>query len=104
MKLLKKVFEVCELNKFISFENFLTTKINFNAPSISGGQKQRISLARALFTEPQILLLDESLNNLDKKSEQCILKNIKNSYQLTLLYISHQNTPINFDRKIYFKK
>ncbi len=57
---------------------------------LSGGERQRISIARALLRDPQLLVLDEPTNNLDKESVAALLDIIeKLKRQATLLIVSH---------------
>ena len=63
---------------------------------LSGGQRQRIGLARALYGNPKILILDEATNALDEKTEVKIFENIKNCYpDITLIIITHRNSYIS---------
>lgn len=58
---------------------------------LSGGQKQRISIARALYKEPAILFMDDSLSAVDSKTESGIQKNLQTILdQKTCLIISHR--------------
>ena len=76
--LINKVVEICELSDFINKQKEgLKAIIGENANRISGGQKQRIGIARALYKNTNILILDESLNSLDYKTKIKILHKIK---------------------------
>jgi ABC-type multidrug transport system fused ATPase/permease subunit len=70
--------------------------------SLSGGQKQRIGIARALYKNPQILILDESTSSLDLNTERKIMESI---YKLrgknTIIIISHRESALNNCDKIY---
>ncbi|MDD4705883.1 MAG: cysteine peptidase family C39 domain-containing protein [Bacilli bacterium] len=70
--------------------------------NLSGGEKQKIILARALYNDFNILIMDESLSEISKKNRKKILFNIFKSYQnKTIIYVSHQDEKINFNQKIY---
>ncbi len=57
---------------------------------ISGGQKQRIGIARALYFNREILILDEATNSLDSKNEKAIIDDIIKEYQSkTLICVAH---------------
>ncbi len=65
------------------------------ATDLSGGQQQRLALARALVTEPQVLLLDEPLSNLDAKLRESMrfeLKKLQRNLGLTTVYVTHDQT------------
>ena len=66
-----------ELNQFInSLPQNIDTIVGERGSRISGGQKQRIGLARALYNKPDLLILDETTNALDKNTEKKIIETI----------------------------
>jgi len=99
-EMLRKAIETAELNEFIeSLPRKLDTIVTERGTSLSGGQKQRIMLARALATNPKILLLDDFTSRVDRKTENKILCNIENNYpDLTLISVAQKVSSVkNFD-------
>lgn len=66
---------------------------------LTNSQKQLVSLAAALIDEPKILILDEALNKVDKKTKALIFKTIKN-LDLTVINITHDTEDTIFSDKI----
>jgi iron(III) transport system ATP-binding protein len=69
--------------------------VNRDATKLSGGQQQRLALARALVMEPQLLLLDEPLSNLDAKLREAMrfeLKRMQRELGLTTIYVTHDQS------------
>lgn len=78
------------------------TIIGENGVKLSGGQRQRIAIGRALFMDPQILILDEATSNLDIESESAILETIKNlKDEFTVIIVTHRISSMRFADKIY---
>ena len=71
----------------------IDTPVNELGRNFSGGQKQRICIARALYLEPEILILDEATNSLDETSEINLIKNISlfsRKEKKTIIIITHK--------------
>lgn len=99
----RKAVETAELTDFIdSLPQKLDTIITERGSNLSGGQKQRIMLARALSTNPKILLLDDFTSRVDRKTENKILCNLENNYpDLTLISVTQKVSSVkNFDQII----
>ena len=82
MKSIKRACEVAELDNFIKTSNSgLKTKIGELGVRLSGGQRQRIGIARAIYSNPQILVFDESTSAIDIKTEEKIINNINSPHK-----------------------
>jgi ABC-type bacteriocin/lantibiotic exporter with double-glycine peptidase domain len=89
---LNECLKIVGLNNIIDqLPKKIETKISELGNNFSGGQKQRISIARALYRDPKILILDEATSSLDEKSEKEIIKNIiKSKKDRTIIFITHK--------------
>jgi ABC-type multidrug transport system fused ATPase/permease subunit len=92
------------LDDFVkSLPNQLDTYVGDRGTRLSGGQKQRLGIARALITNPKLLILDEATSSLDGITESEISEELRNlKGDVTLIVIAHRlSTIVNADR-IYF--
>lgn len=65
----------------LEFPDGYDTAVGERGVSLSGGQKQRISIARAILTNPELMILDDSLSAVDAKTEESILSGLKEMRQ-----------------------
>ena len=78
------------------------TKLFDNGSNLSGGQLQRIAIARALYRNSEILILDESTNSLDEHNEILFYKFLKTlKKKLTIIIISHKEKNLDICDKLY---
>ena len=105
----KKIFEIIKLLKLdqliLESEKGIDTIVGNRGIKLSGGQRQRIGIARAIYKDPQILILDEATNALDYESEKDILNSlIKNKQNKIIMIINHRvNMLKNCDRVLVVK-
>lgn len=85
------------------FPDGFETVLGERGVTVSGGQKQRISMARALFKQAKIMILDDSVSAVDTKTEKNILANLKRERNdMTTILIAHRISTIeNMDKIIY---
>jgi ATP-binding cassette, subfamily B, bacterial len=104
---LKKALLVSNSDEFIAqLPQKLDTVISERGGDLSGGQKQRLMLARALYLEPKLLLLDDFTARVDTKTEQKILANLAEQYPTTtILNITQKVETIkNYDQIIVLEE
>ena len=101
-----EIINSCVLAEFINhLPNGNKTNLGERGSRISGGEKQRIGIARALYRNPEILILDESTNSIDLKTKKTILKNINNLRgEKTIISISHEMDVLKDCDKIFEMK
>jgi ABC-type bacteriocin/lantibiotic exporter with double-glycine peptidase domain len=89
---INECLKIVGLDKIIQkFPKNIETSISELGNNFSGGQRQRLSIARALYKDPSILVLDEATNSLDDKSENIIIKNIiKSKKKRTIIIVTHK--------------
>ena len=105
----KKIISCSRQAKLLDFINSLPkqfeTIVGENGSLLSGGQRQRIAIARALYKDAQILILDEATSSLDNETENSVIESIKNiKGKVTIILITHRLSTLNIcDRIIEFK-
>ena len=99
---LEEVLEQADIKKDISrFKDGIDTLVGENGLSLSGGQKQRLGIARALLSDPDILILDDSLSAVDSNTEKTIIENIKkNRKGKTNIIVAHRISAVRHADKI----
>ena len=100
---LNNAINLSELDDFIKkLPKGLDSEIGENGLQISGGQKQRIGIARALYLNPELIILDESLNAVDLETENKIIKSIKKvAGSKTIILVSHRQSTLDNCNIIY---
>lgn len=100
---LNSAIKKSNLEYFISnLAHGIETKTGEKGVKISGGQKQRIGIARMLYFDADLLILDEATNSLDTETEKNILKTIQNFRKnKSIIIISHNNDIFSYCDKVY---
>ena len=97
---INKVAAICEKLGMTGFveelPNGFRTHIGENGATLSGGQKQRIAIARALYRDPDVLILDEATSSLDSSSEEFVRNAIKllKKENKTVIIVAHRLSTI----------
>ena len=95
--------KVKEVAKKLNINNIL----NKYPYQLSGGQKQRVAAARAIITNPKLILADEPTGALDSKSSKMLLEsfeNLNNEYEATILMVTHDALAASYASRVIFIK
>ncbi len=88
---LKEALKLSSLDNFIKqLKNGLNTKVGELGKNVSGGQAQRIAIARSIYRESPIVILDEPTSSLDIKTSKEILENLSKLENRTIIMSSHK--------------
>jgi ATP-binding cassette subfamily B protein len=108
---MRKLLSVCDQLGVTEFVEKLPqgfhSYLGENGVSLSGGQRQRLAIARALYKEPEILILDEATSSLDSLSEQYVQRTLQGLRERgkTILVIAHRlSTVMHADRIVVLEE
>lgn len=93
---------VSQLTDFVdTLPNGMDTVIQSQTIGLSGGQRQRVGIARALYSRPDVLILDEATSGIDVPTESQILSSLKSSLMsICVIIVSHRNSINQFAEKV----
>ncbi len=103
---LNRAIKAAQLNEFVnSLENGLDSVVGERGIRISGGQRQRIGIARALYHDPEVLVLDEATSSLDVATETKIMEAV-NTFKgkKTIIIVAHRLSTVENCNLIYYIK
>ena len=106
-EIVQESIQVSQLSDFINqLPHGLDTNVGERGSRVSGGQKQRLAIARALSTNPKLIILDEATSSLDVKTEAEIAKSLDSlKGKVTMIVIAHRlSTVKDFDHIIYMSQ
>jgi len=95
----KRVIKFTKLDS-LTDSNSLGIHMMLGSTQLSGGQIQKIGLARALYRNPNILILDEPTSSLDSETEDLIISSLNDLKNITKLIVSHKKTTLKYCSKI----
>jgi ATP-binding cassette subfamily C protein len=104
MEAVKKATKIANIDKFIENElpQGYDTVVGERGVRVSGGQRQRLGLARALYNDPEVLVLDEATSSLDGATQKAVMEAINNVAKVkTMIIIAHRLSTVQNCDSIY---
>jgi ABC-type multidrug transport system fused ATPase/permease subunit len=103
-KYVREALKLSNLEDYVeSLPEGLFTKVGDRGHKLSGGQRQRLGIARALFTKPKLLVLDEATSSLDAQTEADITEAIKSlKGKTTIIMIAHRLSSVRDADQVIF--
>ena len=100
-----KCLEMAKLKEFVEgLPKGIDSFVGENGIRLSGGQRQRLGIARALYQDPQILVMDEATSALDNETEKEVTNVIKELKDITIVTIAHRLSTIDGYDRVYMLK
>ena len=86
-----------------SLPNGIDTQVGERGTSLSGGQRQRLGIARAMYTKPKLLVLDEATSSLDGETESAISRSLEALVgEVTVVIIAHRLSTVRSADTVYY--
>ena len=103
-KKIHRAIQLANLEDLVSsFESGIHSQVGELGSKLSAGQRQRIGIARALYSEPELLVMDEATSALDALTEQKLADSLKTlRHQMTLIVVAHRLSTITTADKVVY--
>ncbi len=100
---IRNAARIAEISDFIeSLPEAYETQVGERGITLSGGQKQRIALARAIVSNPSLLILDDATSSVDPETELMIFRNIRKELRdMTVLLVTHRISALKFADRVW---
>ena len=100
---LDKILDITVLKDFVTNLKFgVNSGIGEDGAKISGGQRQRIGIARSLYHNPKILILDEATSGLNENIENKLINNVKKHFhEITIIIVSHRKSTLQLCDRVF---
>ena len=104
MAAVEKAARIANLHSFVAteLEHGYATVIGERGVRLSGGQRQRIGIARALYHDPEVLVMDEATSALDNITERAVMEAVANlDHRKTIILVAHRLSTVRRCDKIF---
>jgi len=102
-KCVEQAIELAQLKDFVAgLPDGLETVVGERGVRLSGGQRQRIGIARALYNQPEVLVLDEATSSLDTETEQGVMQAVQALQGTkTVIIVAHRLSTVEYCNRLY---